>query len=912
MTVPGSASVEVPAAARCDYCGGPVAAPGDRFCCYGCRVLGQDLPAGVRRPDAPSDAAGSWFRIGFGTVMAAQAMVVGLAVNLSPPAGPVRWALHGVLILSAVASLAVLGPGLLQTAWQCACRRRLAVELLFLSGVLGALGASLIATFSGTGAVYYEVVSVLLTVYAASRLLTARARARALGETDRLRAGFARARVDAGDAGFREAVPVEAVEAGDVVVVFPGEGIPIDGSVVHGEAFVRETPLTGEPHPVTRRPGDPVWAGSFSEDGELRIRASTPGRSRRLDELLRRLDAARDSLDGTAAQTQADRLAAWFLPLVLGVALGTLAFWSVRAGWTVGLFHALSVLLVACPCALGLATPLALWSGLAVLGSRGVVVRRAAVLERLARVSEVWFDKTGTLTDRRAVLVDLVLRDAAPVDRSTLRAVLATVQARSSHPLAAAFADAAGDVDVEVTHFQSTPARGVGAWIRLADGREHGVRIGIREWAAPDGGESGLADRVRSVPGDQEVWVGLDGRAVALAVVREQARDSAAEALAACGRLGCPGGILTGDRVERARDLVGSDPRWRVDGGLAPEAKARHLETRRAAGAVVAFVGDGINDGPALRAADVGIALASGSSLAGATADVVLLSDDLREVPGMVALARQVDRSIRGNLGFAATYNLLGMGLAAAGQLHPVVAALLMMGSSAVVSWRSVRGASAAACGVPVGEGGSGPAAGRRWGWIAACLGLQISLLGWLGRLGPAGWAWAAVGQGLLLGAVWLVRRGRLPAILGTWPGMTLAMLGPGNLLMLVGWWIDAGCGPVMRDGVCLCCSGHHYFEPGWRIPWMYVGMLAGGLPAMAAFLPGVRSGWDRIRFLSLAAVGMVGGMGLGAGWALRWAGPGHPGQFLVAYAGMTLGMTAGMVFLCALGEILGRRKVGG
>ncbi|MBN8246851.1 MAG: cation-translocating P-type ATPase [Verrucomicrobia bacterium] len=931
----------------CRHCGGPLppdflpgagdseAAP-RRYCCYGCRLLGERRPSTLPGAEVVEPVAGTpWFRIGVGVALASQAMLLGFAVNLTPPDGTWRLLLHGLLAGSAVAVLGVLGGPLFRAAWDRALRRRISVELLFIAGIVGALGASLWSSATGIGAVYYEVVAVLLVVYTAGRTLTARARERALAESRRLRETFDTCRRVRPD-GSESLTPVGAVEAGDVVRVFPGEPVPVDGRIRSGASFVRETPLTGEPFPVVRRAGDAVLAGSWAEDGELLVEATAPGRARRLDELLSLVDRARHlavSADAdSGALPLADRITRWFLPLVLGTALVTFAAWTLRGHWSAGVFHALAVLLVACPCALGLATPLGLWNALATLAARGVIVTSGAALERLARANHAIFDKTGTLSEDRQSLVDFAT--TGPESRARLRHLLREVQRRSPHPVARAFASAEGGeavlpgvaATVTVLSLKPVPARGLEAWVRLGT-QEHHLRLGQPEWIGHPAERDALGAALQGSPGDPRVAVELDGRLVGLAVVRERPRASAGAALDWMQALGFRITVLTGDLTDRARDLMAAmrpgvspkpgigaseTPVVEVAGSQTPVGKAQRVAECRNAGDTVVFIGDGINDAPALRAASVGVALMQGAPLASASADILLCGDDLSEIPRAVHLARRVRDAIRSNLLFAAFYNGLGMVLAATGHLHPITAALLMVGSSTIVSWRALRSGRDEGCHPPATLPRRRPQAwrlGHRWLPPVACL-LQIPLLIYLGHLqGLIAGATAALWTVGTLGFVWLDHRHPVQTDRHGWwlPGlrMTGAMVGPGNLGMLIGWWADAGFGPVMRDGVCLCCQSHHYFTLAGGVPWMDLGMLAAGLPAMGSAVGALPGRLPRWGLLALSAAGMVLGMGWGAELALRWAGPGHPLQFLIALAGMTAGMLIGMFFACAAGEAL-------
>ncbi len=894
---------------RCGYCAAPLPAEAlstpqnsSLFCCYGCRILGEH-PAHFQDPNrvVTLDGSGSspWFRIGLGAVIASQTMVYGFALNLSQPDGSIRLLLHGALMASALAVGAILGWPLARASWDCACRRTVGVEYLFLSGVLGAFAASVWSSITEIGAVYYEVVAVLLTVYTAGKSLTATARRKALAETDRLRQTFASARREDG-----RQVPVTEIIAGDCLLVRPGEPISVDGKVLSGTAFVRESPLTGEPGPVVKRLGDTVLAGSFSEDGELRIEALIDGRSRRIDRLLDQMESARGSLLATQAQGEADRLAAWFLPIVLLTSIGTFIFWGLQGNWRPGLFHSLSVLLVACPCALGLATPLGLWQALATLAAHGVVVREAATVERLAEINRVVFDKTGTLTESAMSLLDFVAVD--PERRQELFAGVVAIEARSRHPIARAFQNyQRDDVPLPAVHdFRVTPGCGIEAELSGvgAEGIRQSWRVGTIDWIC---GSVEKAEKIRcellcqAIPCSTEIWVSVGGAPVAMARVREQIRDSVKDLIDPLRHLGLSIQILSGDRPDRVGTTVDALDRtipW--EGTLTPEGKASRIRVLQEGDGRVLFVGDGLNDGPALREAYVGMALAEGDALTREAADAIICGNDLRRVVFVLTLARQVRNSIRSNLLFATVYNGLGMLLAATGHLHPVAAALLMAGSSAVVGWRAWRHSDC----LP-----SIAIQSPRFPWmLTATLALQVPMLTLLGNLPLQQVATLTLGFSCLIWAS-IVWRRRLKFSLdgagSTFIEMTFSMLGPSSLGMLIGWWVEVDFGPVMREGHCLCCGGMGLTEGGWKVPWMALGMIAAGLPGMWLGLSRWGSFFGRWPALGLVAAGMVLGMNWGAIKVLEWMGPRHPWQFTGAFLGMICGMLLGMGFSCALAE---------
>jgi heavy metal translocating P-type ATPase len=900
----------------CGYCGAPL--PPDAlsgasteggasaaYCCYGCRLLGES----GQKPTPQTPDQSSWFRIGLGGAIAGQGMLLGLAVNLAKPAGLAYWLFHGALILSCLAVFGILGGPFRAGLREAVRERRGSVELLFLAGMAGAFGASVYATGTGVGDIYYEVVAILLVVHALGKTLGARSRARALAETRRLRDTFDTCRqcTPAGEVLVRAAT----IQPGDQIRVLAGEPIPVDGEVTRGQAFVRETPLTGEPFPVVRRPGDWVYAGSYSEDGELWIRSRQEGGRRRLDSLLDRVEQARDIPSGY--QAQADRIVRWFLPLVLVTALATFAYWFLWAGFAPALYNSLAVLLVACPCALGLATPVAVWNAVSVLAARGLVPQSGQVIERLAGATQVVFDKTGTLSEDAASLIDLAAAGTV-TERQEIQAILAAVQKQSAHPVARAFLGLAGlaQEGMVVKSLKPVPARGVEAWVEKAGGQEIHVRLGLRDFMPGLEGEADLLAHLRHGPLDQLVYVAMDGRLRAIGAVRERLRSASQEALALLASLALPVAVYTGDQSARGAQLGLPG----VAGSLTPEDKARKIGELQRGGECVVFVGDGVNDALAMQAAGVGIALGQGAALTTATAGAILYGGDLRVVAWAISVCRQVRSAITANLLFAAVYNLAGMALAATGCLHPIASALLMVLSSFTVSWRALRSAeSAACCGpeLPALKPGAVPAGGPRApvymrhlravfasrpgqaGLVLA----QVPFQAYLGGL-RVEWALGLAGLAALLAWAILRIRPRGPE-LASYAEMTFAMLSWGNWGMLLGWWLDAGGAPIAP--LAACCSTHlaHPWQGLVSLPGMNLGMLLLGLPPMLWDLPQLPGSLGRLPLGLLSAAGMLLGMSLGSYFALTIAGQWPVPRFVLSFGGMTLGMLGGMFFGCEL-----------
>jgi heavy metal translocating P-type ATPase len=680
----------------------------------------------------------AWLRIGAGLMVAGQAMAFSLAVNLTPPEGTAYWVLHGGLMLSAVGVLVFLGGDLVGSAVEAVWQRRINIDLLFLVTLAGAFAGSVVATFTHTGSVYYEVVAILVVVHTAGKMLGARSRVAALRAVDQTRERFDVCDVRQAD-GSRIRRTVRDLAAGDVVLVAPGAPISVDGEIVAGRGFVEESSMTGEWRPGSRGPGDRVLAGTFSVDGSFEIRAT--GGLRRLDTVLAAVAGAR--LAPSRLQQQADRLVAWFLPVVAIVSTATFAFWIIRGPWEQALFNAMAVLLVACPCAAGLATPVAVWGGLARLASFGLVARTGDFLDALARADFVCLDKTGTLSTATPAVRAWRIEPAFRGRETWLRAAVAAAEEGLVHPIAAALLGEcqpiADNVPAAVegtaaerhaigdrkphpgpergselcnairykfpgrTERRIEPGLGVVARMEDAAGRLVEIRVGERmlgEVGVNIPAMTGLRGPLRSDPVEaaepptpaaaavgREIFVFVDDVPAAAIELAESWREGLDEALGELQVLGVEAEVLTGDASAAGGRLGGA----RVRAGLTPADKHQRVQDLVAAGRDVIFVGDGVNDAAAMSAAQASIALRTGADLARAAAMAVFAGDDLRFLPRAIRVARAARRSIDTNLRFAAGYNLAGMALAAAGMLHPVVAALLMVGSSALVSANALR-----------------------------------------------------------------------------------------------------------------------------------------------------------------------------------------------------------------------------
>ncbi|MDR6936245.1 heavy metal translocating P-type ATPase [Luteibacter sp. 3190] len=549
----------------------------------------------------------------------------------------------------------------------------------------------------GHVAVYFESAAVIVALVTLGDFLELRARRRT-GEALRGLLGLVpktARRIDAD--GSEHDVPLEALRVGDTLRVRPGEKVPADGDVVDGESHVDESMLTGEPMPVAKKAHDRLTGGTQNQHGALTMRVGHVGADTVLSRIVAMVAEAQRSR--APLQRLADRVAAWFVPAVVVIALAAFAAW-----WMLGpepvLAHALvaavSVLIVACPCALGLATPMSIMVASGRGAGAGVLFRDAAAIERLREVDVLVFDKTGTLTEGRPVVTEIV---TFARDRAESLALAAALERPSEHPLARAIvaaAEAEGLATSAVSGFRVAVGRGVSGRV---DG--HDLALGNARLMDDERVEIGAAhdaaDRARR-KGATAMYLAIDGRLAALICLADAVKPSTAPALEALREAGVRLVMATGDNEATAKALAASLPIDEVHAGVSPEDKARLVAALKADGAVVAMAGDGVNDAPALAAADIGIGMGDGSDIAIQSASVTLLKGDLAGIARARALSEATVKNIRQNLFFAFVYNAIGVPLAAGAlyplfgiTLSPMFAALAMSLSSVSVVGNALR-----------------------------------------------------------------------------------------------------------------------------------------------------------------------------------------------------------------------------
>ena len=657
------------------------------FCCGGCllvyRVIGT----------AGEGGRADWFlaKLGLAALLSGNVMMfqsLWYFGSLDQMGPEVLQSSSWIMLMCSMVIYLLLGVPMLKIAGRAALRGIVSLETLIGVGTLVAIGYSAIQTFCGGHELYYDSGTMVLVFVTLGQYLDAESRRKAVAalspavDKSRRQARVLR------PTGVVAVHPREVL-AGELVEVRGGEEIPVDGTIREGSADIHEPMLTGEWRPRCVRPGDLISAGSTAIDGALLIVAS--GEAETLTERVERF--AIEARDRKAPiEAMVDRVVAAFVPAVALVAVASLLAWGVGGGsWMKGLQAGLSVLVIACPCALGIATPLATTIALLRATLRGTLIRSGAVLEALSRVSAVAFDKTGTLTSGRPRFAAFHAPGSggtagalAPLE---VLALAAAVESRVNHPFARAIvehAEQCGAVRLYATEVQVSAGAGAEG---VVSGRR--VRVGKRSWVethSPAIGQSRSTDT-----GGSLVAIAVDGLPVGEIILEDPPRREAKATLFALKRLGISVHLLSGDRsvaVACNAQAIGCESFW---GELSPQDKLGRIEALRQRSTFIAMVGDGVNDSPALASADVGIAFGPAADLARETADVTIQREDLSEIVRLLDLSRRTFRIVRQNLAWAFGYNLIGISIAAFGLLRPVFASVAMVLSSVCVVANSMR-----------------------------------------------------------------------------------------------------------------------------------------------------------------------------------------------------------------------------
>jgi P-type Cu+ transporter len=661
---------------------------------YGAELPGAGAPveelAGAE--ETARDRERREFRLKFGVAL----MAALLSMALSMPPRP--WLLLGLT----VPVMGWAGRHFYTRAWAAFRHRSADMNTLIAVGTGAAFAYSLFVTIGGDWLaargiqphVYYEVVIWIITLVLLGNLLEARARSRAAAAIRRLielRPLTARVLRD----GTETEIPLGQLRPGDEVLVLPGEKIPTDGVVIDGASHVDESMLTGEPTPVRKAAGDQVIGATLNRNGALRLRVERIGGDTVLSRIIRLVQHAQGSK--APIQRLADRVAAVFVPVVMAIAAATFVVWLL-VGPEPAYLHALvsgvTVLIIACPCAMGLAVPTAVMVATGRGAELGILIKGGEALERSSRLDTVVFDKTGTVTEGRPTVGRIASEDEAEALR-----LAASLERHSEHPLGEAIvaaASARGLALAEPRQFESLTGRGVTG---IVDGRRVAVgnRTLLAELAIAPGRIAAEAE-VFAAEAHTPVFVAVNGAVVAVIAMADAVRPGATEAVEAIARMGLESVMLTGDDARTAEAVARAVGIDRVAANLLPEGKLEEVRRLQSEGRVVAMVGDGINDAPALAQADVGIAMGTGTDVAIEAGDITLMRGDPLGVPRSIALARRTMRVMRQNLFWAFVYNVVGIPIAAGAlypafglRLTPAFAAAAMAVSSLSVVTNSLR-----------------------------------------------------------------------------------------------------------------------------------------------------------------------------------------------------------------------------
>jgi len=547
--------------------------------------------------------------------------------------------------------------------------------------------------------VYYEAVIIILALLLVGRTLEARAKR----QTSAALRGLLKlqpqtARVVRG--GQEQEIPIEQLRRGDLIAVRPGERIPVDGELADGHSAIDESMLTGESMPVPKQAGDRVMGGTLNTTGAFRFTATTLGADSTLARIVQLMRSAQHAR--APIQQLADRLSAIFVPVVIALAAATFAIWVIAGppgAWVRAFAAAVSVLIIACPCAMGLAVPTAVMVATGRGAQAGLLIKGGEALQRAGSITSIILDKTGTVTEGKPAVTDIILASDLARDEPEVLRLVASLESVSEHPLADAIVRHARDRGLSIvrpTAFESITGRGARG---LIDG--HRVAVGNAAlFEAPAEGASG--DEALGLAGLQPaaeqfaregktaIFVAIDGRAAAVIAVADQLKPSAKAAIAQLQALGLDITMVTGDHPRTAQAVAAQAGIAQVVAGVLPEGKLEEIRRRQARGEVVAMVGDGLNDAPALAQADVGIAIGAGTDVAVEASDITLMRDDLTAIAAAIRLSRQTMRTMKQNLFWAFVYNVIGIPVAA-GALYPAFGILLSpILASAAMAFSSV------------------------------------------------------------------------------------------------------------------------------------------------------------------------------------------------------------------------------
>jgi heavy metal translocating P-type ATPase len=678
----------------------------DQFCCFGCCFAAKVAGAGGEQ----GQSVWTLTRLGMAVFLTLNVTVFSMALWTQDFYGSEAQGDHifvaawqGLFrylsMLFSLPILVLLGGPILENSLQNLRRREMSMDLLLILGVAAAFAYSMVSVLRDSGPVYFEVGCVVLLLVTLGRWLEATGKLKTTAALDQLEVLLpAEARIHREKEEYT--IPLDQLKQGDCVRVLAGERIPCDGLILRNHAFLDEQALTGESCCISKGPGDKVFGGTLDLDGDLHVAVTEPASSGALARMIELVREARGKKG--KYQRLADRLSAIFIPAVMTIAIVTALYHGFAQGWDRGILSGLAVILIACPCALGLATPMAVWVALGTAARRQVLFRNGESMERLAGVRVMLFDKTGTLTTGKPKVADFLTehsRDsvlqraqaiAAASNHAYAQAIrrLADDQARGKLPPKPGLLETGqancGDVTTHPGLGLTSRAPASGETVYLGSPRfmsEKGMAVSagfLSDW------------HLALASGLPMTCVAWDGLVRGVFLFREELRQEARQALDELQRMGLTTIIVTGDHARRGATIA-AELGVPVEADLLPADKIVFVERHQRENSLVAMVGDGINDAPALARSDVGIAMGCGTDVARESAGVCLLGNDLGRLPWTVALSKRTIKVIRCNLFWAFFYNVIGIGWACTGKLNPVLASAAMTLSSLMVIGNALR-----------------------------------------------------------------------------------------------------------------------------------------------------------------------------------------------------------------------------
>jgi heavy metal translocating P-type ATPase len=672
---------------------GNIAGKEHEFCCTGCyfvqRLTGEKGNA--------SEANFMLISLGISIFLAFNIMIFSIAMysdyfydQSGSDAVKFKYILKGVLLLLTTPVVGLLGYPLARNAVNDLKNRLFNTDLLIVLGVIAAYTYSAIIVFSGSGHIYFDTTTMILIIVTIGRLLESNSKSKAASAVNAMYDFEIDQVTLIGPDGEKQVRP-EQLKAGDRVKVVSGELIPVDGTIAEGDAYLDESTITGESVPRFKKQGDAVFSGSTVSDGSLVIKATAVGKDNILSRIIHLIRNARQ--EKAPIEKLANRVAGYVIPTVLVLAGGTFLFWWQHSGLDIGIMRGLSVILIACPCALGIATPLAVWIGYNEAARRGVLIKNGQIVENLARLKTVFMDKTGTITENRLQVEELVC--SFTTNQETVLAAVAGLEQNSAHPLAKALVSYALTKADPFSFREVRTERGRGI-TGFAPELNTPVMVGNESYMHAN--QLSADEQIRQAAEKYRthtlVFAGWTGEVRAVFVINDPLRDDYREVIAKI-RSEYRIKILTGDTVA-VGERIAAELSVDVAAGLLPDDKTR-LVAESSTAERTAFIGDGLNDGPALARADVGIAVFRGTDLARENADVTLMRDDAALIEWLLRFSRKILRTVKQNLFWAFFYNVIGVTLAMAGILNPIFSALAMVLSSAFVIKTSFRLQKAAA-----------------------------------------------------------------------------------------------------------------------------------------------------------------------------------------------------------------------